>query len=59
LFFYLTGFGSEPFIQNVKVLMGGMALGRKVLETGESFQLKKVQYPYNSLLGAKTSDIGA
>ena len=33
--------GSEAFIQNVKVLMGGMALGRKVLETGESFQLKK------------------
>ena len=23
-----------------------MALGRKVLETGESFQLKEVQYPY-------------
>ena len=38
--------GSEPFIQNVKVLMGGLALGRKVLETGESFQLKEVQYPY-------------
>ena len=51
--------GSEPFIQNVKVLMGGMALGRKVLETGESFQLKEVQYPYNAHLGVKKSDIGA
>ena len=51
--------GSEPFVQNVKMLMGGMALGRKVLETGESFQLKEVQYPYNAHLGVKKSDIGA
>jgi hypothetical protein len=27
------------------VLMGGMALGRKVLEKGESFQLKEVLSP--------------
>ena len=39
--------------------MGGLALGRKVLETGESFQLKEVQYPYIANLGAKKSDIGA
>jgi putative transposase len=45
--------GSEPFIQNVKVLMGGMVLGRKVLESGESFQLKEVQYPYIAHFGAK------
>ena len=51
--------GSEPFIQNLKVLMGGMAVGRKVLETGESFQLKEVQYPSNVHFGVKKSDIGA
>jgi len=51
--------GSEPFIQNVKVLMGGMALGRKVLETGESFQLKKVQYPDIAHFGVKKGEIGA
>jgi REP-associated tyrosine transposase len=51
--------GSEPFIQNVKVQMGGMAIGRKVLETGESFQLKEVQYPYIANFGAKKSEIGA
>jgi putative transposase len=45
--------GSEAFIQNVKVLMGGMALGRKVLETGESFQRKEVRYPCIALLGRK------
>jgi hypothetical protein len=39
--------------------MGGMALGRKVLESGESFQLKEVQYPYIAHFGAKRSEIGA
>jgi len=53
LFSYLTGVGSESFIQNVKVLMGGMALGRKVLEAGESFQLKEAQYPYIAHFGRK------
>jgi len=43
----------------VKVLMGGMALGRKVRETGESFQLKEMQYRYNAHLGVKKSDVGA
>ena len=38
--------------------MGGMALGRKVLETGESFQLKEVQYSYIARSGAKKSEIG-
>ena len=51
--------GSEAFIQNVKLLMGGMALGRKVLETGESFQLKEGQNPYFAHFGAKKIDIGA
>lgn len=39
--------------------MGGMALGRKVIESGESFQLKEAQYPYNAQLGAKKSDMDA
>ena len=39
--------------------MGGMALGRKVLETGESFQLKEVQYPYTAHFWAKKSEIDA
>ena len=36
-----------------------MAVGRKVFETGESFQLKEVQYPNNAHFGVKKSDIGA
>jgi len=31
--------------------MGGMALGRKAFETGESFQLKEMQYPYIAHFG--------
>lgn len=49
--------GSKPFIKNVKALMGGMALGRKVIESGESFQLKEAQYPYNAHLGGEKSEI--
>jgi putative transposase len=51
--------GNKPFINNVKALMSGMALGRKVIESGESFQLKEAQYPYNAHLGAKKSDMDA
>jgi len=34
-------------------------LGRKVLKTGESFQLKEEQYPYIAHFRAKKSEIGA
>jgi len=50
--------GSEAYIPNVKNLMGGMALGRKVLENGESFQLKEMQNPYIAHFGARKIDIG-
>ena len=36
-----------------------MALGRKVLETEKSFQLKEGQNPYIAHFGAKKSEIGA
>ena len=39
--------------------MGGMASGRKVIESGESFQLKETQHPYYAHLGAKKSDMDA
>ena len=59
MFFCLTGVGSEPFTHNIKVQMGGTALGRKDLETGESFQPKEDQYPYIAHFGAKKAEIGA
>ncbi|MDF1591022.1 MAG: transposase, partial [Desulfobacterales bacterium] len=49
--------GSERFIGNIKALMGGMALGRRRIESGESFQLRETQSSYIALLGAKKSDI--
>ena len=49
--------GSEHFIGNIKALMGGMALGRRRIESGESFQLQETQNSYIALFGAKKSDI--
>ena len=39
--------------------MGCMALGRKVLESGESFQLKEDQYSYIAHFRAKKIDMDA
>ena len=49
--------GSEHFTGNIKALMGGMALGRRRIESGESFQLRETQSSYIALFGAKKSDI--
>jgi len=49
--------GSESFIENVKYFMGAMALGRKSIESGESFQLQEAQSPYIDHFGAKKSEI--
>ena len=49
--------GSDRFIDNIKSLMGGLAQGRKRMETGESFQLREVQNPYGDDFGAKKLDI--
>jgi len=49
--------GSEHFIGNIKALMGGMASGRRCIESGESMQLRESQSSYITLLGAKKSDI--
>jgi putative transposase len=49
--------GSEHFIGKIKTLMGGMALGRKSINSGECFQLRETQSSYNAVLGGKKSDI--
>lgn len=33
--------GSKSFIENVKSLMGALAIGRKRIEAGESYQLRE------------------
>jgi len=45
--------GSEHFIGNIKAKMGGMALGRRCIESEESFQLRETQSSYIALLGPK------
>ncbi|MFH0994595.1 MAG: transposase [Pseudomonadota bacterium] len=49
--------GSEPFIEEMKAMMGGMAVGRKRMEAGESFQLRETQTPYIDHFGAKKNEI--
>jgi len=50
--------GSELFIENIKSLMGVMALGRKNVEAGESFQLREERTSYIDSFGAQKNDIG-
>ena len=49
--------GSRSFVENMKSLMGGMAIGRKNRKAGESYQLRETQIPYNDHFGAKKGEI--
>ena len=42
----------------VKSLMGALAIGRKSIEAGESYQLREPATPYKARFGAKKGDIG-
>jgi hypothetical protein len=50
--------GSNSFVDKIKSLMGAGAIGRKIIETGDSYQLREPAAPYIALLGTKKSDIG-
>jgi len=41
----------------IKTLMGVLALGRKPIETGESYQLREFQIPYGDHFGVKKVEI--
>ncbi len=49
--------GSNSLIKNVKSLMGTLAMGRKRILAGESYQLREDQNPYGDLLGVKKGGI--
>ncbi len=49
--------GSKDFIAKIKTLMGALALGRKPVEKGESYQLREAQIPYGDHFGAKKLEI--
>ena len=49
--------GSKDFIEKIKTLMRALALGRKPVETGESYQLREPQIPYGDRFGAQKLEI--
>jgi putative transposase len=49
--------GSRSFTENVKMLLGFKAKGRKVVEGSEGYQLREAAGDYNALLGAEKDDI--
>lgn len=41
--------GDKVYVEKVKDQMGYKAIGRKVIENGDSFVLKEIQQPYQSI----------
>ncbi len=50
--------GSRGFVDRVKSILGALALGRKSIEAGESYQLREPSAPYGAHFGVKKGDIG-
>ncbi|MFH1951583.1 MAG: transposase [Pseudomonadota bacterium] len=50
--------GSKGFVDRVKSILGVLALGRKSIEAGESYQLREPSIPYGAHFGVKKGDIG-
>ncbi|MEA3358222.1 MAG: hypothetical protein U9R17_02275 [Thermodesulfobacteriota bacterium] len=40
--------GSRGFVDSVKAILGALALGRKSIEAGESYQLREPSIPYST-----------
>ena len=50
--------GNRGFVERIKSIMGVLAIGRKNIEVGESYQLREPSIPYGARFGAKKCDIG-
>lgn len=50
--------GRDKFIEDVKALMGFAAIGRRRIETGDSYQLREHADCYGDVFGVKKSEIG-
>ena len=50
--------GSKPFIEKVKEILGGRAIGRDVLERERGYQLRESVTSYNPLFRPEKVDIG-
>jgi len=51
--------GNKSFVEKVKSLMGVLAIGRKGIEGGESYQLREPAIAYGAHLGGKKSDMAS
>jgi len=51
--------GNKSFVERVKSLMGGLAIGRKSVEAGESYQLREPAASYGTHFRAKKCNIEA
>jgi hypothetical protein len=51
--------GTQGFVEKTKQKLGIRAKGRKVVETGEAYQLREPQVFYPSNFGRENDDIGA
>jgi len=49
--------GSRSFVERVISLMGVLAIGRKSIEAGESYQLREPAIPYEAHFGTQKCDI--
>jgi putative transposase len=50
--------GSRGFVDGVKSILGALALGRKTIKAGESYQLREPSIPYGGHFGVKKGNIG-
>jgi putative transposase len=50
--------GNKSFVERVKSLMGVLAIGRKSIEAGESFQLREPAVPCGAHFEDEKGDIG-
>lgn len=51
--------GNRSFVERIKSIMGVLAIGRKSIEVGESYQLREPATPYVAHFGAKKGNIGS
>jgi len=50
--------GSRGFVDGVKSILGALALGRKSIQAGASYQLREPSIAYAAHFGVKKGDIG-
>ncbi len=56
---YFTGVGSDEFVARTKNELGIRAKGRKLVESGEAFQLREPEVSYPDGFDTKNDYIGA